>query len=317
MNRTYKYFPALFGIILFIAAPSCRTKQHKPAARQPVKIAVKTAPVTVGNIRDTVYIYGEIKLRHEVLLASQFDGRLTDFSLLVGDRVRKGQQAGIIIPPLREALLHVMGQVPAAQRKTLSEEIKEIPLLSPAGGIVLAVFHRSGDVVKKGEAIARIANLKQLDVYADLPVQYMPTVKKLKSMHLQFINYPHKPLVLPVSAFAGIVRPATQTLRIRLALSNPGEQFRPGMQVKLWFPATEHRHTYLIPRPALLEQEGVFYVFVIQNGIARKRKVTVGIRQSRYVEILSGLHAGEKVVTDKAYSLTDGVAVEINQNTVN
>jgi multidrug efflux pump subunit AcrA (membrane-fusion protein) len=307
-------FP-LFTALTFLLMTgwvSCRQAEpKKESVRQHVKIPVKTATVITGDMQDTVCIYGEIKLRNDVLLASQFDGRLTGFSLLTGDRVKKGQQVGIIVPPLREALLRVLHQVPAAQRKSLSEEIREIPLLSPMDGMVLKVFRHSGDVVQKGEPVARIADLKHLDVYADLPVQYLPVVQKLKTCHVRFINYPHDALDLPVSAFAGKVDETRQTLSLRLALFNPREEFRPGMRVQLRFPGLLHKNTLLIPRSALLEQEGIFYVFVVKNGKAEKHHVTTGIMQDRRVEILSGLKAGEKVVTYKAYSLKNGMEVTV------
>ncbi|HFB61894.1 MAG TPA: efflux RND transporter periplasmic adaptor subunit [Bacteroidetes bacterium] len=309
MNKT---LPILFTLLVLLVTVSCRQPGQKSQKTQPtVKIPVKTATVVTGDMQDTLRIYGLVRLRTDVLLASQFDGRLTDFSLLTGDRVTKGQQVGIIVPPLREALLRVLDQVPASRRKALSEEIKEIPLLSPCNGVVLKVFRHSGDVVQKGEPVVRIADLKHLDVYADLPVQYIPLVRKMKTLHVRFINYPHDPLTLPVSAFAGKVDETRQTLALRLSLPNPQEQFRPGMRTELRFPGVLHKHTLIIPRSAVLEQEGIFSVFVVKNGKARKRKVTVGIRQNNRFEILSGLKAGEKVVTDKANSLTDGMEVTV------
>jgi multidrug efflux pump subunit AcrA (membrane-fusion protein) len=297
---------------LLLLTASCHRQEPVRSTRKAVKIAVKTASVARGDLQDTLHIYGEVKARHVVGLASQFDGRLTAFSLLEGDRVIRHEKVAVIVPPLREALLQVMDKVPASERSSLSQEIKEIPLYSPAHGVVLQVFHRNGDVVQKGEPLAQVADLKQLDVYADLPVQYLPLARRLKTIRLQFINYPHAPMSLPVSAFAGKVNTTEQTIAMRIALANPREAFRPGMRVLLSFPAVKHKNTLLIPRSALLEQEGNFHVFVVKNGTAIQRKVTVGIRQDQLVEILSGLKAGEKVVTDKAYSLTDGMKVKGN-----
>ncbi len=311
-NRMKKLPLTLFALLILMWTVSCRqTEQKREQGPRSVKIPVKTAAVVTGDMQDTLKIYGVVKLRTNVLLASQFDGRLTGFSLLTGDRVHKGQQVGIIVPPLREALLRVLGQVPASQRKALAEEIKEIPLLSPVDGVVLKVFRHNGDVVQKGEPVVRMADLKHLDVYADLPVQYLSLVRKLKTLKMRFINYPHAPMALPVSAFAGKVDETRQTLGVRLSLPNPDEQFRPGMRTVLWFPGVQHKNTCIVPRSAVLEQEGVFSVFVVENGKAVKRKVTVGIRQNNRFEILSGLKAGEKVVTDKANSLTDGMEVVI------
>ena len=311
MKEIKKYRPLILAVFLLSVFVSCQEQKTSRKRQEPVKIKVKVVSVTKGDMQDTVRIYGQVQARNEVMLASQFDGRLTGFSLLDGSRVTRGEKVGVIVPPLREALLQVMNQVPSAERKVLSEEIKEIPLFSPLDGVVLKIFHRSGDVVQKGEPVVQIANLKQLDVFADLPVQYLPVARKLKTIHLRFINYPHAPMALPVSAFAGKVDVTKQTLTMRIALPNPQEAFRPGMRVLLCFPGVIHQNTLIIPRTALLEQEGVFHVFVMKNGKVEKRNVTVGIRQDDHVEILSGLKAGEKVVTRKAYSLTDGMEVEV------
>jgi len=50
-----------------------------------------------------------------------------------------------------------------------------------------------------------IAYLNQLDIYGDLPIAYVPQVKQLKTLEVTFVDYPHKPLFLPVSAFDGKV----------------------------------------------------------------------------------------------------------------
>jgi len=54
-------------------------------------------------------------------------------------------------------------------------------------------------------------------------------------------------------------------------------------------------------------------VFVVEDGIARTRMITVGKRQDGQVEILSGLHAGEKVVFPRPANLTDGARVEVRR----
>ena len=66
----------------------------------------------------------------------------------------------------------------------------------------------------------------------------------------------------------------------------------------------------MIPVAALVPDGDGFKVFVVAPGnIARERKVTVGKRTETSAEILSGLAAGEQVVTEGAYGLEDSVKV--------
>ncbi len=261
---------------------------------------------------DTVWIYGEVKLRQEALLASQFDGRLDGFTLLMGDRVKKGQKLGVIIPPMREALLQVMDQMDENQKKLLSNEINEITMYSPIEGTILEVFKHTGDVVQKGEPIVHIGRLRTLDIHGDLPLNYLRGIQRIKYINVVFVNYPHDPMRLKIDAFGGQVDQAKQTVPVRLRLDNKNGEFRPGILTRLYFPGVSHTNALVIPRAALLGEEGIYSVFVLKaDNTVEKRYLSTGIIQDDYVEILSGLEEGEKVATKKAYSLIDGMEVTV------
>ena len=305
-----KIHPACILMLIIMFLTSCEQKQ--PAKQKNYKaVAIQVEKAGRMDMSDTVVIFGEVKLRNNAWLASQFDGRLTEFSLLTGDKVKKGEKIGVIIPPMREALDQIMESMDEEQRKMVADEIKEIPLYCPISGIVLDVLQNTGDVVQKNESIVHIADLDILDIYGDLPVTYIPRVKQLKTLQVSFPGYPHAPLSLPVAAFSGEVDAQKQTVNIRLTLNNPHHEFRPGMIVQLSFPGKLHTDALVIPRTALLEEEGIYSVYVLNGNKVEKRKVTVGIRQDDFVEITSGLQEGEQVATEKAYSLTDGMEVRV------
>ncbi len=301
----------VFLFLLLIAGISCSNQKNKNKNHTTPTLLIKAQKASLADMSDTLQVYGEIKLRQEAYLASQFDGRLTNFSLINGQHVKKGQQQGIIIPAMREAIMQSLAKLTPSQKQLVSEEVNEIPLFSPISGIVLNVFRHAGDVIKKGEPIAHIANLKQLDVYVDLPVKYIPKVKKIKKFTVSFINFPHSNILLPVSAIGGRVNIEKQTVTVRLSMANPNEIYKPGMRVIIHLPDKIHHNAVVIPRSALLEEEGVNSVFVIKNNIAIKRKVKTGIRYNDKIEILSGLKAGEIVAVEKAYSLNDDMEVKI------
>ena len=299
-------------IFLMIGALFFCQKSESPSTKKTDPLLhIKIASVQRRDMIDTVRVYGEIKLRQEAKLASQFDGRLTDFSLLLGDRVKKGEKIGIVIPPQREALLQVKNKIDAKLRPMLEQQIKSIPLYSPIDGVVLAVHHHSGDVLQQGEAIVHIGDLRKLDVHGDLPLRHLARVRQLKTIRVSFVSYPHDPVSLPIEAIGGKVDEAKQTVPIRLGLDNRSGEFRPGMLVQLTFPGQTHQAVLTIPRAALLEEEGVYSTFVVRGSLVEKRTITVGILQDDFVEVISGVAEGEKVATKKAYSLTDGMEVVV------
>ncbi len=301
------FFPCASIIVLLV---SCNQQEsNSPKDLPPLTIHVET--VSRMDITDSIQIFGMVKLRQEAKLASQFDGRLTGFTLLQGDRVTKGQEIGIIVPPEREALNQSTLEMDAQQQQIMLLEIREIPLYSPIQGTVLEVMQHNGDVLQKGESIVHIADLGQLDIYGDLPVSYLPQVKGLNALRVTFVDYPVRPLLLPISAFDGQVDAQKQTIQIRLALNNPQYEYRPGMMVRLDFPDKVHSGALVITRPALLEEEGVYSVFVLKDNQVEKREVQIGIKHGDYVEVIDGLAEGELVANHKAYSLTDGMKVRV------
>jgi multidrug efflux pump subunit AcrA (membrane-fusion protein) len=296
-------------LIMLVTTYSCqKSESDSTKAVSPIQ-HIRAMTVERMDMVDTVRIYGQIKLRQEALLASQFDGRLTEFTLLIGDRVKKDTQIGLIIPPQREALLQVLNQIDNAMRSMLEQQIKSIPLFSPINGVVLEVHRHSGDVLQKGETIVHIGDLSRLDVHGDLPLRYLPLVKTLKHIRVSFVDYPHEPLSLPVEAIGGKVDEAKQTVPIRLRLDNLNVEFRPGMRMQLTFPGQVHKDALVMPRAALLEEEGVYSVFVVKDNRVEKRHIEVGILDNDRVEVRSGVCDGELVATQKAYSLTDGMEV--------
>jgi len=297
-----------FVLVLPLFLSACHSGSQPQQVKPDVKIKLKTVPVTRGSITDTIVIFGELALRQEAWLSSQFDGRLVQFTMLKGDMVKKGQLAGTIIPASREALLQAADSISDRYKPLLEQQVKSISLICPISGMVLEVMQHTGDVVSKGGHIAQIGDLKTLDVQGELPVQYLEMARKTKRLKVDFINFPSPAMVLPIETFTGEIS-KNQSLVVRLRLDNHDLKYRPGMRVKLSFPTPVHANALLVPRQALVEEEGNYFLFTIEKGVTQKRSVVVGIMQDDVVEILSGVEENQSVAIEKAYSLKDNMEV--------
>ncbi len=293
--------------LLLIAA--CSPGNESGPAAKPTPFRVKLQPVQRRDMSRHAMLYGVVTLRRQAFLASQFDGRLSEFMLLPGNHVRRGEQIGLIIPPLREALLHSETGSSQEITEVLQNQMRKIVLTSPISGEILAVYRQNGDVVQSGEHIAEIGDISLLDVRVELPLRYLSAVSENQVFTVHFIDFPHKDLQLYLEAIVGMTDESRQTVPLRLRLNNPEGLFRPGMKVKIDMIVTRHEQTLTVPRIALVEEEGVFSVFIFLNGKVSKRKVQPGIFTEAAVEIIDGLNDSDKVVTGKVYSLVDGMEV--------
>jgi len=296
-------------LFVFLIAVSCQQGSQTEPAKTESKIQIRTTPVIRGDITDTISIFGELALRQEAWLSSQFDGRLTEFSMLEGDKVQKGELAGMIIPAGREALLQASDNISDELKPLLAEQEYSIQLFCPITGVVLQVMQHTGDVVSKGGHIAQIGDLSTLDVQGELPVQYLETARKAKILRVEFTNFPVSPLELPIETFTAEVS-QNQSLVVRLKLENPSLKYRPGMRVKISFPTPVHSKALLVPRSALVEEEGNYFLFTVENGLTHKQSVDIGIMKDDVVEVISGVEENQSVVIEKAYSLKDNMEID-------
>ena len=105
--------------------------------------------------------------------------------------------------------------------------------------------------------------------------------------------------------FVGIqVDAATRTVPLIYEVENPENRLRVGQSVNLFVETARAEDTLAIPSAAIVEEDGRPIAFVQAGGEAfQKRDLTLGIRDGNWVQVLSGLTEGERVVTKGAYAV--------------
>jgi RND family efflux transporter MFP subunit len=113
-----------------------------------------------------------------------------------------------------------------------------------------------------------------------------------------------------VTAVGAAVDSTTRAVAIRAGMAHPARALRIGESVFGRIVTAVHPRAVVVPVRALVPAGDGFQVFVVDTaGIAHARPVTVGARGEAFVEIASGLVAGETVVTTGAYGVEDGAKI--------
>ena len=92
---------------------------------------------------------------------------------------------------------------------------------------------------------------------------------------------------------------------------SPPASVRPGSFVTINIVRETHQETTVIPREAVLRELQSAHVFVVEDDLAHKRDITLGLEEGSLVESLSGLEIGEKVIIAGQGGLKDGAKVKI------
>jgi RND family efflux transporter MFP subunit len=102
------------------------------------------------------------------------------------------------------------------------------------------------------------------------------------------------------------VASGTGTIKVRIQFPNEDDVLKDGMSCVLNVLNSESGERVQIPYKAISEQMGEFFVFVSQDTIAKQHKVKLGPRIGSDVVVMSGVDAGDKVITDGFQRLRDG-----------
>ena len=103
-----------------------------------------------------------------------------------------------------------------------------------------------------------------------------------------------------------VIDPSSRSFDIEIQLHGREAQFKPNMVAVVRIVSYENKHAIVVPiNPVQIAQDGD-YVFVAENGLARKVKVTLGQTYNGNAEVTNGLQPGEKLIVIGYQDLDDG-----------
>ncbi len=260
------------------------------------KLLVKETGVRVTRGQSLYVIYSEqlLSLQQELLVAqaqvAAFPGN---------DRFKRIAEAA------RQKLL-LYGQTNADIDKVQNAKQTNpyITYPAPASGTVAELTITEGQYVAEGGAIMKLENYGQLWVEADVYPNEANLIKQ--GQHLQVIipGFEQEPQTMSAEFVQPALLNATQLLQVRGTIPNAGNRWQPGMQALIIVPNNSGKKEMVLPLSAVIRDGKSSHVWVAVNKEKfEPREVQLGVENADYVEVKSGLEAGEKVVTTGAYLL--------------
>lgn len=178
-----------------------------------------------------------------------------------------------------------------------------VTLYAPRSGILAHRGISVGTAVDPSTELAIIVDLSRVWVLAEVPESAAGGVRKGMPAHLSFGGEEKAALRAHVEFVDPMLTEASRTLKVRFSLPNAGGELRPGMYGTAVFKSPP-RKAVLVARDALVDTGDAQYVYVVKGeGVYAPRTVRVGARLKDSVEIVSGLHEGEKIVLSGVFLL--------------
>ena len=191
-------------------------------------------------------------------------------------------------------------------RKTDPSEVMDprIPLKAPLGGTVIERPVTEGQFVQPdSSALVTIADLSTVWVLADVFERDLHLVEVGQKAEVTTAAYPEQGFVAHVDRIGDVVDPGTRTVKVRFLVSNPEGQLKPEMFASVSLFLNESARALTIPAQAVFTEGGHNFVYVQTGEGEFVRRQVEAVANDGDLKILSGLQAGEQVVSNGALLL--------------
>jgi len=283
--------PILCLILAALPLANACGKKKDVAARLDT-FPVKTAPVQIRSLEETIILVGSIKAKDEAILFSRVPGKLKENLLKEGEPVRKGQAVSLV------------------ERDEVGVKFEPAPVPSTLDGTVARIYLDRGENVTPQTAVAMVIDPSEVIARAEVPERYAARCRLGQAVRMRVEAYPDRTFMGRVSRMSPVVDPATRSTLIEAQLDNAFGKLRSGMFGEVTLITGSRSGVVAVPKDALSDGSGPT-IFVVKNGKALKREVELGLQGDRYLEIRRGVRPGEKVVVFGLYGLKDGSSVEV------
>lgn len=242
------------------------------------------------------------------------------------------RQAELRLSDSREAVLQAQANLEKAQ-----DDLAKTTLYAPISGRVIDLRAEEGEVVvsgtmnNPGSVIGVIADLSEILANVDVDETEVVSVAPGQTVNLEVDALPERTYhgkVVRVGS-SGTARPQQPDVTfydVEILLTDADESLRPGMSVRAEILTRAKPSALVVPIQAVVQREvsggqgkgdrDAEVVYVVKDGKAEQREVKTGLSDETHVELLSGVRAGETVVTGPYRTLRDmeaGKAVRITE----
>lgn len=336
------------GIALALAITSTLTPvlvhaQSKAKAKPPV--IVEAIQLNLEPLVESVSAVGELRSNESIIIRPEVGGRINEIRFEEGATVAAGDvlvrfddtvqraelaqaQAHLQLSErtyararstferghtseqiLDEALGQV--QINKAAAQLANARLRKMTISAPFSGIVGLRRVSLGGYLQPGDEIADLESIDPLKVDFQVSERYVRIIRKGGSVQVRLDAFPHRTLDATIYAIDSHVDTRDRSIAVRARLPNPDGQLRAGLFARIRLIVEDRPNSIVVPEESLIPRGSRRFVYRVIDGRATLTEVVLGLRRTGSVEIVSGLSAGDTIITAGQAKVREGGEVQI------
>ncbi len=202
-----------------------------------------------------------------------------------------------------------------AQIKSAQKTISDATITAPISGVITAKNVISGTVLSQAGPAYTITDMSKVKINVAVTQQVINTIAPGQQVNVILSAISEEPFPATITTVNPVAN-QQGTFDVQVELNNSNGILKVGMLGEVSFTKESANDTIVLPRSCIIEKDNEVYVYIEENGKAKKVLVTTGIDTGENIQITSGLEEGMNVVTKGQTYLTDGEDVQVITDTV-
>ena len=196
--------------------------------------------------------------------------------------------------------------------KALQAQLDKAEVRSQVTGTILTRDVEPGDLVQPGQTLFTIAQAGSTEIDVPLDERNLSRLRMQQDAVIIADAYPDSPFGARINFIAPSIDAQNGTVEVRLSVDPVPDFLRQDMTVSVNIETGRRAQTLVIPNDALADvQEDTAQVLLVRNGKVERHAITLGLRGLAMSEVVSGLEAGDQILTDATSQIEEGSRVRI------
>ncbi|KPP96744.1 efflux RND transporter periplasmic adaptor subunit [Marinobacter sp. HL-58] len=295
-------------------------------------------------IRDSVNAVGNLRALDQVELTTEVSGRVVEINLNSGERVSRGQlllrlddrQARADLQVAEATLadarrqyeraqrlrtnnsisqsqvdeLRTALEVAEAQRESARTRLDNHRIEAPFEGVIGLSDISVGTYLGSGTSVTTLDSTDRMELGFSIPERFLGQIQLGQLVRGASPAYPDEGFQGELVELGTRINELSRTLPVRAVIDNPEGKLRPGQFMSANLTLRE-REALVIPEQAVMIRGDDKYVFIAEDGVARRVSVTLGSRSPGIVEVSDGLSQDDRVIITGQDRLSSGDRIDV------
>ena len=236
-------------------------------------------------------------------------------SLDISDQTMKKQQSlfekgGVTQLDYRNSEVNYTNAKDAFERANL--QLAKMQVRAPFKGVITDLpAITNGTQLASGSNVVMLMDYSTMTIEVNLPEKFISDVQIDQDVRITNYTLPNDTLTGKVKELSPAISTETRTFKGVIEVSNPELKLRPGMFAKADIVMAKHDSVIVIPKDIIISSQRGKSVFIVDNGTANEKRITIGFENQNEAEITSGLKVNDRLVIKGFETLKNRSKVKI------